>query len=155
LQVSLKITENDSFLDLLRMLLIPVYAAIHEAAGPYLESATKSAYKGVRATAGKTYPVELPAESPLRIKEGVHYVIHVLGPNMNPQRPDCLYGDYEKGCELLEKAYTSMLNDFARLAGYVFVLLVFSNFLEFFRKDLSTTRISQILGEKVMPLCFL
>ncbi len=56
---------------------------------------------------------ELPEESLFRKKEGVQYVIHVVGPNMNPSRPDFLDGDYEVGCKLLEECYTSFLDFFA------------------------------------------
>ncbi len=55
----------------------------------------------------------------MRKKEGVQYVIHVVGPNMNPERPDCLKGDYETGCKLLEESDTSFLEFFAEKLGYI------------------------------------
>ena len=62
--------------------------------------------------------------SPLRKKEGVQYVIHVVGPNMNPERPDCLKGDYETGCKLLEESYTSFLEFYAEKLGYFLSLVI-------------------------------
>ncbi|GAU26854.1 hypothetical protein TSUD_02560 [Trifolium subterraneum] len=46
---------------------------------------------------------------------GVTHVIHVLGPNMNPQRPNCLNNDYEKGCKVLQDAYASLFEGFASI----------------------------------------
>lgn len=56
--------------------------------------------------------VPLPSTSPLYVTEGVTHVIHVLGPNMNPQRPNCLDGNYAEGCRILQKAYTSLFEGF-------------------------------------------
>ena len=28
-----------------------------------------------------------------RMSEGVEWVVHIVGPNMSPQRPECLEGD--------------------------------------------------------------
>ena len=42
------------------------------------------------------------------------HVIHVLGPNMNPQRPNCLNGDYETGERLLRQAYRALFEAFAK-----------------------------------------
>ena len=50
------------------------------------------------AACGKAYPVELPSSNSLRRTQGVRYVIHVLGPNMNPNKPECLNDDFEKVC---------------------------------------------------------
>ncbi|KAG9143747.1 hypothetical protein Leryth_022869 [Lithospermum erythrorhizon] len=90
-----------------------VNAAIFSAAGPELESATKE-----RATSlqpGNSVVVPISSTSPLFIREGVTHVVHVLGPNMNPQRPDCLKNDYVKGCNVLRKAYSSLFEAFVSI----------------------------------------
>ena len=43
----------------------------------------------------------------------------VVGANMNPKRPDCLDGDYEKGDFVLAQAYHSMLSVVLRDANAV------------------------------------
>ncbi|XP_057742935.1 transcription factor bHLH140 isoform X1 [Arachis stenosperma] len=90
-----------------------VNAAIFNAAGPELESATKERAKSL--SPGNAVVVPLPASSPLFVTEGVTHVIHVLGPNMNPQRPNCLNNDYEKGCKILQDAYASLFEGFASI----------------------------------------
>lgn len=85
-------------------------AAIFNAAGPDLEAATKARAKMLHP--GNAVVVPLPSTSPLYIREGVTHVIHVLGPNMNPQRPNCLDGDYNVGCKLLRKTYSSLFEAF-------------------------------------------
>ncbi|CAH8269719.1 unnamed protein product [Arabidopsis lyrata] len=87
-----------------------VNAAIFKAAGPDLEAATR-----VRANTllpGKAAVVPLPSTCPLHNAEGITHVIHVLGPNMNPNRPDNLNNDYTKGCKTLREAYTSLFEGF-------------------------------------------
>uniref|UniRef100_A0A7N0VD87 Macro domain-containing protein n=1 Tax=Kalanchoe fedtschenkoi TaxID=63787 RepID=A0A7N0VD87_KALFE len=88
-----------------------VNAAVFSEAGPSLEVATRE--KAANLHPGKAVVVPLPASSPLFSREGVTHVIHVLGPNMNPQRPDCLNNDYQKGCEVLCSAYSSLFEGFA------------------------------------------
>ncbi|KAM7526509.1 hypothetical protein LguiA_016411 [Lonicera macranthoides] len=90
-----------------------VNAAIFSAAGPALEIATKE--RAGSLTAGKAVGVPLPSTSPLSNREGVTHVIHVLGPNMNPQRPNCLNDDYIKGCKVLREAYSSLFEVFASI----------------------------------------
>ncbi|KAI9077760.1 hypothetical protein K1719_040246 [Acacia pycnantha] len=90
-----------------------VNAAIFNAAGPVLESATKE--RAQLLLPGNAFAVPLPSSSPLFTREGVTHVIHVLGPNMNPQRPDCLNNDYNKGCKILREAYTSLFEAFASI----------------------------------------
>ncbi|KAJ0088338.1 hypothetical protein Patl1_31382 [Pistacia atlantica] len=87
-----------------------VNAAIFSAAGPALEVATKEQAKSL--SPGNAVVVPLSSASPLHISEGVTHVIHVLGPNMNPNRPNCLDGDYVKGCKILRMAYTSLFEGF-------------------------------------------
>ncbi|XP_057519326.1 transcription factor bHLH140 isoform X2 [Amaranthus tricolor] len=90
-----------------------VNAAIYNAAGASLETATKERANSL--TPGKAVVIPLPANSPLFIKEGVKHVIHVLGPNMNPQRPNCLKNNYDEGCEILREAYSSLFEGFASI----------------------------------------
>nr|GME08854.1 transcription factor bHLH140 [Ipomoea batatas]GME19944.1 transcription factor bHLH140 [Ipomoea batatas] len=88
-------------------------AAIFNAAGPALESATKERIGSL--APGKAVVVPLPSSSPLFSREGVTHVIHVLGPNMNPKRPNCLNNDYVKGCKILSEAYSSLFDGFASI----------------------------------------
>lgn len=90
-----------------------VNAAIFSAAGPELEIATKE--KAVTLKPGNSVVVPLPSSSPLFAKEGVTHVIHVLGPNMNPKRPDCLEDDYTQGCMILREAYSSLFEGFVSI----------------------------------------
>ncbi|PIN19858.1 Polynucleotide kinase 3' phosphatase [Handroanthus impetiginosus] len=87
-----------------------VNAAIFSAAGSALEVATKERASSLRP--GKCVIVPLPSSSPLFLREGVTHVIHVLGPNMNPLRPDCLKDDYIQGCRILREAYASLFEGF-------------------------------------------
>ncbi|XP_057815325.2 transcription factor bHLH140 [Cryptomeria japonica] len=87
-----------------------VNAAIFKAAGPELEVATKERAKAL--SPGSAVVVPLSSGCPLYKNEGVTNVIHVLGPNMNPQRPNCLKGDYAKGCQVLHDTYSSLFESF-------------------------------------------
>lgn len=91
-----------------------VNAAIFNAAGEALQHATKECADTLRP--GNSVAVPLPSTSPLHQQEGVTHVIHVLGPNMNPMRPDCLKNDYTKGCKVLREAYNSLFENFASIA---------------------------------------
>jgi hypothetical protein len=44
-------------------------------------------------------------------------VIHVMAPNMNPQRNNCLHDDYTKGDRLLGQCYSTLLAEFWDLAS--------------------------------------
>ncbi|KAK9290391.1 hypothetical protein L1049_008560 [Liquidambar formosana] len=90
-----------------------VNAAIFSAAGPALEVATKE--RAGSLLPGNAVVVPLPATSPLFSREGITHVIHVLGPNMNPQRPNCLNSDYNKGCKVLREAYSSLFEGFVSI----------------------------------------
>ncbi|KAL8140735.1 hypothetical protein V2J09_006756 [Rumex salicifolius] len=92
-----------------------VNAAIYSAAGPTLEVATKKRARTL--SPGKAVVVPLPSSSPLYSREGVTHVVHVLGPNMNPQRPNHLNGDYDEGCRILQNAYSSLFESFISLVG--------------------------------------
>lgn len=78
-----------------------------------MEVATKEQAKSL--LPGNAVVVPLPSASPLFCREGVTHVIHVVGPNMNPQRPNCLNNDYIKGCEVLQEAYTSLFEGFSSI----------------------------------------
>ncbi|WOL06874.1 hypothetical protein Cni_G15608 [Canna indica] len=90
-----------------------VNAAIFKAAGKSLENATKECAETL--SPGNSVVVPLPSNSPLHLREGVTHVIHVLGPNMNPQRPNCLNNDYIEGCKVLCNAYSSLFANFASI----------------------------------------
>jgi len=92
--------------------------AIHDACNSdktSLRKITKKRYKIQEAETGIAYPIDLPADSPLRLNEEVHTVIHVVGPNMNPTRPRCLK-TYEEAGPLLQKCYEEILEKFIILA---------------------------------------
>ncbi|XP_062210916.1 transcription factor bHLH140 [Phragmites australis] len=88
-----------------------VNAAIFDAAGEALQHATKECADTLRP--GSSVVVPVPLTSPLHQWEGVTHVIHVLGPNMNPMRPDYLKNDYTEGCKILHEAYNSLFENFA------------------------------------------
>ncbi|XVF08309.1 hypothetical protein REPUB_Repub06bG0215400 [Reevesia pubescens] len=91
-----------------------VNAAIFNAGGSDLEAATKNRY--ISLLPGNALVVPLPSTSPLYSREGVTHVIHVLGPNMNPERPNCLDDDYIRGCKILQDAYSSLFEQFLSIA---------------------------------------
>jgi aprataxin len=91
-----------------------VNAAIFNAGGPALEVATKEQAKSLQP--GRAVVVPLPSTSPLFSREGITHVIHVVGPNMNPQRPNCLDNNYITGCKVLRDTYTSLFEGFASVA---------------------------------------
>lgn len=91
-----------------------VNAAIFKAAGEALEISTKQHAETL--SPGNSVVVPLPSTSPLHQREGVTHVIHVLGPNMNPQRPNCLNDDYVQGCNILRNAYSSLFKNFASIS---------------------------------------
>ncbi|XP_038688379.1 transcription factor bHLH140 isoform X2 [Tripterygium wilfordii] len=97
-----------------------VNAAIFSAAGPSLEIATKEQASSLHP--GNAVVVPVPSSSSLYGREGVSHVIHVLGPNMNPQRPNFLNDDYNRGCKILRDAYTSLFE------GFVSIIRTQSNF---------------------------
>lgn len=85
--------------------------AVH-AAAPALEGATRAAFSGGIAAAGRVLAVPLPTDCPLRATQGVEYVIHAVAPNMHPNRPDCLDGDYDTGCRQLAETYEHLFREF-------------------------------------------
>ncbi|KAG6521508.1 transcription factor bHLH140-like [Zingiber officinale] len=90
-----------------------VNAAIFKVAGESLQIATKKCADIL--SPGSSVVVPLPSNSPLHSRERVTHVIHVVGPNMNPQRPNCLNNDYVEGCKVLRNAYSSLFANFASI----------------------------------------
>jgi len=94
--------------------------AIHEACRsiytPSLQTLSRRKYSE-NADLSTAYPVNLPVGCPLREGQNVRTVIHVVGPNMNPKRPNYLGEDYIKGKEELRKCYTNVLKCFWEATG--------------------------------------
>jgi len=95
--------------------------AIHESCRniytPSLQTLTRKRY-GDSAELSTPYPVLLPQGCPLREYQNVRYVIHVVGPNMNPKKPHYLGEDgLNKGKEELRKSYWNTLLCFWKLTG--------------------------------------
>jgi len=94
--------------------------AIHKACmgnfAPSLKQLTLQHHKAP-ADVAIEYPVDIPEGCPLRDIQNVHTVIHVVGPNMCPKRPNCLFDDYVRGRELLKKCYENVLNCFYTKTG--------------------------------------
>ncbi|TPX72371.1 hypothetical protein SpCBS45565_g00458 [Spizellomyces sp. 'palustris'] len=89
--------------------------AVHERAGVELMQSAKQLYPKP-AEIGKAYPVPVERTSPLFMDELVEQVIHVVGPNLNPRRPDCLSNDDDAAAKL-ELVYTEIFKSFADLRG--------------------------------------
>jgi len=89
--------------------------SIFEAAGPSFELETKKRYPYPVLT-GKSYPVPVPIDSVLYQKENVCCIIHCLGPNFNPKKPEFLKNDIEKGNVLLEQCYENLFECFYKLS---------------------------------------
>jgi len=86
---------------------------------PTLQTITRKLHSE-NAELSEAYAVPLHEGCPLRETQNVHVVIHVVGPNMNPKRPNFLGDDekgYAKGSEELKKCYTNVLNTFWKLTG--------------------------------------
>jgi len=94
--------------------------AIHKACmgnfAPSLKSLTLQLYKPP-AEVAKEYPVDLPEGCPLRDTQNVHTVIHVVGPNMCPKRPNCLNNNYDLGRTFLRQSYENALYCFYKQTG--------------------------------------
>ena len=88
-----------------------VYAA---AGGAELEALTRARH-GHSGRPGEAYCIELPAGNALREAESVTHVVHLVGPNMNPAKPECLDGDYATGCAQLGDTYAACFAEFHRL----------------------------------------
>lgn len=89
--------------------------ALYVAAGDKeLQADTRALYpKG--GSVGPCFEVPLRNTSPL-YADGTRYILHVVGPNMNPTRPNCLHGDYTAGSSQLKDCYDNMLSTYASLA---------------------------------------
>jgi aprataxin len=93
--------------------------AIHDACKSEKSSLRKITFKRYpnisEAETGIAYPVDLPPQNPLRMHQDVRTVIHIVGPNMNPNRPRCMVG-YDEAGKLLQKTYEELLMKFNDLA---------------------------------------
>ena len=89
---------------------------LHAAAGAdQIESLTRAAWRP-HGRPGAAYPVQLPADNPLRTTQGVEWLLHVVGPNMNRDRPLCLDGDYATAEAQLAETYRALFAAFAQRA---------------------------------------
>ncbi|KAJ3158744.1 hypothetical protein HK101_001233 [Irineochytrium annulatum] len=88
---------------------------VHERAGPTLAIALKEQHPKT-AKIGEAYAVKVPDTSPLLLEEGVHHVIHVVAPNLNPSRPDPIK-DLAQVAPQLTSAYEALLDSFAGVTG--------------------------------------
>lgn len=93
---------------------------MHIAGAPHLLPDTLTVYEGEDPVTGSAYPVRTRKGTQL-YGQGVRYVLHVIGPNMNPCWPNYLKKedsepDYEKGCALLKNSYQNMLTTFYEIA---------------------------------------
>jgi len=57
---------------------------------------------------GESYPFKLPEDSQLRRSQNIHYIIHVLPPNLNPKKPDMMT-DKHKAERLLRSTWNNTL----------------------------------------------
>ena len=85
---------------------------INDAAGKEELAALTRERHHPHGTPGSAYPVGLPPSNALRLGEGVSVVIHAVGPNMNPEKPNCLEGDYATGVEQLAATYHALFEAF-------------------------------------------
>jgi aprataxin len=92
----------------------PASRAVFDCAGAALTADAVAAHR--TAAVGRAYAVRLRGDSPLR-RTGAQAVLLVAGPNMNPDRPDCLAGDYKAGRALLRRCYDSLFDAFRSQAG--------------------------------------
>eukprot|EP01132_Coremiostelium_polycephalum_P003618 gene3618-4504_t len=79
-----------------------------ELLGPKFESDTKARFPNP-GKIGKVYPVPLTSESKFKKEYGVDYVLLVLGPNMNPVKPDC-FKDYKESSPILSETYHALFS---------------------------------------------
>lgn len=85
---------------------------IHDAAGRDELAALTSERHPPNGQPGRAYLVELPPGNALRAAESVTTIIHVVGPNMNAAKPNCLNGDYVQGAEQLAATYCALFETF-------------------------------------------
>lgn len=70
------------------------------------------------ARTGRAYTSRVDPHGALALRcPGLRFLLSVRPPNMNPARPDCLAGDYLKGCKELRETYDAVFKQFAELAG--------------------------------------
>ena len=96
-----------------------VNKALHLAAGgggssDTLEALTRREF-APSGRPGEAYAVALPEGNPLRASDGVEWILHAVGPNMNADKPLCLKGDYAQGTLLLGETYRAVFDRFHAL----------------------------------------
>ena len=62
-----------------------------------------------------TFSVYGAIGNPLRASDGVEWILHAVGPNMNADKPLCLGGDYAQGTLLLGETYRAVFDRFHAL----------------------------------------
>ncbi|KAI9327241.1 hypothetical protein DFJ73DRAFT_800944 [Zopfochytrium polystomum] len=87
---------------------------VYEAGGSELADRLAAEYAGTTAKMGEAFGLEVSASSPL-FAAGIRHVIHVVGPNMNPKRPDPIK-DESRAVDVLGVGYRAMFRLFAQRA---------------------------------------
>jgi len=82
----------------------PRHKQLYAAAGS-LDADTKAKYPKPGFVGG-VFPVPLPTNSSLH-EQGIEWVVHCVGPNMNKQKPDCL-SSYTEASPLLQKVFDGL-----------------------------------------------
>uniref|UniRef100_A0A7S4GJA2 Macro domain-containing protein n=1 Tax=Eutreptiella gymnastica TaxID=73025 RepID=A0A7S4GJA2_9EUGL len=88
---------------------------VHIEGAPHLLPDTLAMYGDPPPETGVAYPVRVRKGVSL-YGQGARYVLHVIGPNMNPCWPDCLKDDYEQGDEVLKQSYKNLLDTYYAIA---------------------------------------
>ncbi|KAJ3113874.1 hypothetical protein HDU96_002827 [Phlyctochytrium bullatum] len=87
---------------------------LHARSGPgLLDELKRAVTKPLKV--GSSCAVKVPLSSELRKEEGVEHVIYVVGPNMNPLRPDPIKEE-DKALKLLQECYLAMFETFAKVS---------------------------------------
>eukprot|EP01112_Ceratiomyxa_fruticulosa_P002929 TRINITY_DN1332_c0_g1_i2.p1 TRINITY_DN1332_c0_g1~~TRINITY_DN1332_c0_g1_i2.p1 ORF type:complete len:446 (+),score=119.60 TRINITY_DN1332_c0_g1_i2:740-2077(+) len=59
----------------------------------------------------EVYPIELANSSPLNTVHRIECLLWIIGPNLNPSKPDFIE-DYNQGCDALKKTYENLFKRF-------------------------------------------
>jgi len=87
---------------------------LHQAAGPVLLEETKKLYQAGQLAVA--HPVKLPSDCALTLHEGIHHVIHMVSPNMDPKHAN-LIEDPSNGPVILKQTYDELFACFFNLTG--------------------------------------
>ncbi|KAJ3319541.1 hypothetical protein HDU76_000518 [Blyttiomyces sp. JEL0837] len=88
---------------------------VYDVGGADLARETKRLFPAP-ARVAETFVVPVPSSISLNSVNGITHVIHVVGPNMNPNRPDAIK-DEATALTQLASAYKNVFGAFARIAG--------------------------------------